>query len=425
MPPWREIYAETREKLAISPHTKDDFYKIMSEAVRTRLNADTKVKEMFITFLKYALREYKSTDGYRWASILPATFVQWLSEVRKKEITLSDLDSPNLTTEDAVYFTEEYSTSVFVQAHVRAALIKFGKFLEPRGYISKYPFIDMKVEMPRARRTIIYNEAMLDDFYNTVLFGAEQYYTLFFRIMLQTGLRPLNVYFLACGDIEYDKPQQDALDRTYYPIFIRKVAEREKMKVKEAVFKKVPPEVCYISESLKNDIVKWCGDNKLSGKGYLFKGFANLDAYDTFVRRRRESPTIASRLKFKDTRYIWYGLRDTWTSVIYALTKDPGDLIDLGGWASANIPLTVYRVSMKSCEALRIARKYEIYLPSDKRDEILDIQGRCERREPEHVPGAPVITKADLENIMSMVTKLETQLSDERQKREALEKKIR
>lgn len=33
---------------------------------------------------------------------------------------------------------------------------------------------------------------------------------------------------------------------------------------------------------------------------------------------------------------------------------------------------------MKSCETLSIAKKWEIYLPPDKRDEILDIQGRCE-----------------------------------------------
>ncbi|GFO96397.1 hypothetical protein ig2599ANME_0586 [groundwater metagenome] len=67
---------------------------------------------------------------------------------------------------------------------------------------------------------------------------------------------------------------------------------------------------------------------------------------------------------------------------------------------------------MKSCEALSIAKKWEIYLPPDKRDEILDIQGRCDRKEAERVPGAPTISTEEFDAINALVEKLEKQLAE-------------
>lgn len=318
---------------------------------------------------------------------------------------------------DASLFADAYSTKTSVQAHVRSAIIKFGKYILSEGVVTTYPFGGLKVSMPKTRRTILYNEGMLDEFYNVLLFNAERYYTLFFRLMIQTGLKPINLYYLACGDIEYDKPQTDALDRTFYPIFALKMYQREKRKIKEEVYRKMPPEAVYISESLKNDIKTWCDEKNLTGTGYLFKDFVILDAYATYIRRRRKNPTIRERLKFKDTKYIWYGLRDTWASVIYALTGSTEYLVDLGGWESEKIPLAVYNASMKSCEAMSIAKKWEIYLPPDKRDEILDIQGRCERKEIERVPGAPTISTEEFDAINALVEKLEKQLVELKKRR--------
>lgn len=409
---WKDLYTDARIKYGKAPFVKDDYYIVMSEAVKSSLNADSKLKEALLTFLKpYAFSEYKAASTYKWASIIPPTFIQWLSVQRKKKITFSDIEAPNITPDDAVFFAEQYSESPFVQAQIRSYLIKFGKFLVSRYHITRYPFGDMKVDMPLSRRTIIYNGEMLDDFYNSLLFDSPGYITLFFRMLIQTGQRPGHIYYLTCGDIEYDKPQQDALGQTFYPIFIRKMLEREKRKIKETVFKKVPPEVVYISEQLKNDIVKWCEENDLTSKGYIFKDFITLDAYDTFIRRRRERPDIYSRLKHKEVKYILYGTRHTWTSVMYSITKDIGDLIDLGGWTGANIPLTVYRVSMKSCEALEIAKKWGIYLPPDKMDEISELQARCERKEVEPAAGATTVSIEQFDELKSLVEKLEKQLS--------------
>ncbi len=416
---WRSLWSVWRAKSGISPKVKDDYAAIMSEAVRSGVNADPDVKKALLEFIKpFAFDQYKGLDGYVWAIRIPPMFVQWLSEERKKKITKKDLVFPRVTARDASLFTEAYSTKPSVQAHVRLAIIKFGKYILSEGVVTAYPFGGLKVSMPKkTRRTIFYNEGMLDDFYNVLLFNSERYYTLFFRLMIQTGLKPINLYYLTCGDIEYGKPQTDALDRTFYPILALKMYQREKRKIKEEVYRNKPPEAVYISESLKDDIKTWCDEKNLTGAGYLFKDFVILSAYDTFIRRRRKNSTIRGRLKFKDTKYIWYGLRETWAAVIYAITENTQNLIDLGGWESEKIHPTGDNASMRSCEALSIAKKWEIYLPPDKRDEILDIKGKCERNEAERVPGAPVGSMEEFDIINDIVEKLEKQLGELKRRR--------
>lgn len=407
---WNDLFTDARIKSGIHPRVKDDYYRIMSQAVKT-VNADPKLKEALQVFLTDAFDKYKSAVSYKWASITPPKFIQWLSETRKKKISFSDLEPPKTTKDDAVSFAKQYSKSENVQSQVKSYLIGFGKFLVSRYHITRYPFGDLKVDMVTERRIIVYNDEMLDDLYNVLLAGAPEYYSLFFRILIETGLRGGHIYYLTYGDIQINRPQKDALDRTFYPIFVRDMLVREKRKIKETIGKKELPEAVYISEQLKNDIVKWCDDNKLIGKGYVFKDFFAFSSFSLFIRRRRQMSHTAPRLKHKNIKYIPYGVRHTWTSVMYAVTKDAGDLIDLGGWSGVTIPLTVYRNSMKACEALAIAKKWEIYLPPDKKDEVLELQGRCERKEGEIVPGAPTVSKQQFDDLVLIVERLEKQLA--------------
>ncbi len=66
---------------------------------------------------------------------------------------------------------------------------------------------------------------------------------------------------------------------------------------------------------------------------------------------------------------------------------------------------------------LSIAKKWEIYMPPDKRDEILDLLGRCERNEAERVPGAPTISTEGFDAIEALVEKLEKQLGELKRRR--------
>lgn len=429
--PWKELFTQSRIRTEIVPVIKDDYYKIMSEGVKLFVNADPKLKEILLLYLKpYAFNAYKSEQSYKWASIIPATFIQWLSERRKRQITLSDLETPNLMPEDAALFVEDYSSSTFVQAHVRANLIKFFNFLinPARRYITTQPLGDMTTDMPISVRAIVYNKDALDEFYDGILFGAPTYYTLFFKLLLQTGLRPKHAHYLTCGAIEVNKPQKDALGRVFYPIPIREHIAREKRKVREEIAKKFPPEFVYISESLKNEIMKWCKDNKLGSDGYVFKDFFILDAAGTFIERRRKSPSIAARLKQKPDQYMLYGLRHTWASVMFAITKNVGDLIDYGGWRGQGIPLNVYRQSMPSEDALEIAKKWELYIPPDRKLEVEHLQGMIERGEARPAAPSPGLGQEEIDKLFALVNDLTSEvnrLKKAEEEREAVKKALK
>lgn len=393
---WRDLWIEAKAQSGIKPKIKDDYSKIMVEAVRTAVKADDEVKEILLRYIRtYAFEEYKSALTYRWAVKTAPMFIQWLAEIRKKKITLKDLDPPRLSADDASEFAKEYAStpatgykakkSEFIKASVRSYLINFGKYLEAKGYpkIRKYPFTGLKIKSPRTRRIIVYNNDELKEFYDIVLFGSESYIKLLWKLIIQTGLRPLHGYYINCGDIGY-KPFKDALDRTYYQIAARQILGREKRKIGEEVGKKFPPDFTYISESLRNEIIKWCESNKLPSTGYIFKDFINLGSVDDHIRRKRKNPKIQSLLKSKQ-KYMMVGLRHTWASVIYSVTGgDVGELLDLGGWAEDTTALKVYRQSLDEKEAFKIAKKWEIYLPPGKKTTIERIQaGVVEKEAPE------------------------------------------
>ncbi len=427
---WRELWVEARVRAAITPKIKDDYSKIMTEAVRTAVKADDEVKAILLSYIRTrAFEEYKAASTYQWAAILPAMFIQWLAETRKKKITLKDLNPPKTSRDDADEFAKEYAStpvkgfkakkSKYVMALVRSHLVSFGKYLEEKGYpdIVKYPFTGLKTKMPRIRRVIVYSNDELNEFYNIVLFESEPYITLLAKLIIQTGLRPLHAYYLTCGDIS-EKPFKDALDRTYYQIAAREVLEREKMNIGEEVRKKFPPDFLYISESLRNEIINWCKSNKLTSTGYIFKNFVTLDAYDMHIRRRRNKPYIQARLKSKQ-KYMLTGLRHTWASVIYAVTNgDVGALLDLGGWTEDATALKVYRASMDESEAFKIAKNWEVYLPLDRKEKIERVQAGLVKREETEVS----IPTEELEKLWEV---LEKQSEERKKDKEDYEKRIK
>lgn len=412
---WRDLWVEAKARSGIKPKIKDDYYKIMAEAVRNAVNADDKVKEILLRYIRtHAFEQYKSASTYRWAVKAAPMFIQWLAETRKKMITLKDLSPPKLSDDDANEFAKEYAGTVptgyktkpkkseYVKAQIRSYLINFGRYLEARGYpdITKYPFTGLKIKMPRPKRVIVYSNDELKEFYDTVLFGSEPYIKLFLKLIIQTGMRPLHGYYITCGDIGY-KPFKDALDRTYYQIAARQILERDKMKIGEEVGKKFPPDFIYISESLRNEIINWCKTNKLSDTGYIFKDFIELGSIDQHIRKRRKNPKIKALLKSRQ-KYIMTGLRHTWASVIYSVTgADIGELLDLGGWVEDATVLKVYRQSLDEREAFKIAKNWEIYLPPDKKTTIERIQAGVVEKE-----GAEaVVPKEELDKLWDVLEK--------------------
>ena len=70
-----------------------------------------------------------------------------------------------------------------------------------------------------------------------------------------------------------------------------------------------------------------------------------------------------------------YDLRETWASVVYNASGYDLKLVkDLGGWATANIPIQVYIATMSPEEAVKIAKKYKIFLPKSVKSAVDKIE---------------------------------------------------
>lgn len=410
---WRDLYTKARIRTGITPKVKDDYYKIMSDSITKDVNADTKLKGALKSYLSYAQTRYKTAKTFYKATRYAIMFVQWLSEDRKRTIKLTDMELPYITSIDAENLAKAFSEKDGVRESLKSYLITFVNYLISGIYpeISKDPFRTLEINMPRTSSTIVYSDEMIDEYYNSVMFGAPRYYTLFFRLQLETGQRPIGIYYLTRNDIENTKPVKDALDRTFYLILLRESNDRERRKLGESVSKqKAPADIVYVSEQLRNDIINWCDEKKITGKGYIFKKFFVRDSYTQFSKDRRENPDIASRLKYK-IKYHPYGLRHTWASVIYAITGDPQDLKRLGGWKSTETPLDVYVAEMKPCQALLIAQNWGIYLPIRIQEDIIELKEKCERREA--VPGVPAaaVSIEQFEDLKALVETLRNQLA--------------
>ncbi len=408
-PKWKSLFTNARIKLQISPKIKEDYYKIMSEAVK-EINADEQVKKAILQYYTVALKKYKSWQSYDPAVRYPAMFVQWLSERDNKKITIKDLERPipgkaryGITAADGTSFAIAVSDSEYTRAQIRSSLMGFGKFIDNERYVTSNPFTGLKVEMPRSPGSIeLYNEDELKEFFNVLLFEAEPYHTLFARLMLQTGLRPLHAYVITCGDIE-NKTTTDALGRTFYSIAALKLYDREKKKIGEEVAKKFPPSFVYISPGLRDDILKWCRENNLTDKGYIFKDSVSLYSIQEFIRRRKLRFKSKGLIK-SDKDYILYGLRHTWSAAIYAIGGIK-TLTKMGGWTNDRVALDTYAQDVDEMQAVKLLKDWDIYIIPEHKSKIERILKEVE------VPGAPTVSyQRQLDELKSHIEKLEKQL---------------
>lgn len=412
-PKWKSLFTNARIKLNIIPKIKDDYYKIMSEAVK-EINADEQVKRAILQHYVVSLKKYKSWQSYDIAVRYPAMFVQWLSERENKKITMKDMERPapgakvryGITSSDGISFAIAVSDSEFSRAQVRSSLMGFGKFLDIERYVMSNPFTGLKVEMPKSPGAVeLYNELELNEFFNSILFGSKPYHTLFSRLILQTGLRPVQAYYMTCGDIE-DKPVTDALDRTFYTIAALKIYDREKKKIGEEVAKKFPPTFVYISAGLRDDLLKWCHENSFTGRGYIFKDFAVLGSYEEFIRRRRQALKSKGLLK-SEKDYILYGLRHTWSAAIYAI-GGLKTLTAMGGWTNDKVALDTYAKDMDEKKALKTIKDWEIYIIPEHKSRIERIQKEFEE---ERVSGAPTVSTQEWESTKKLIEDLQKQVA--------------
>ncbi len=431
---YKELWAYAQYISGVTPVvTKGDYRKIAVEAVNY-VNANEAVRNQLLDFIETeAFTSMQSMSGYRMMTQISISFVQWLSEQKGYEITLEDLDFESkrnprgITASTGQRFVNDYVLekspklgepairSETSQAHVRSGLIKFFKFLEIRGKIEKYSMLGMKIGMERKINPIVYNISDLDELFNKIISGKPAYYSLFMRLLLQTGSRPGQIYPIKCRDIDVGGvPTKDALGRDFYPINPKKILEEAKKRRGEKVEKKYAPGTAMISARLKNDLEAWCKSNNLSPNDPIFEKFIQLTGIQEGIRNKVyihsgykkvadrwvEDKTRMKGLTHDPDYYTLYGLRHTWASVIYNITKDVKYVTTSGGWASgSSVPMDVYVQSRAKADVLEIVKKWEIYIDPEYKGDVEKVEKEKELAAPGAGIGADKMKALEESNI--------------------------
>ena len=450
---YRDIWSFSQDITGVSPVvTKGDYRKIAVEAVNY-VYANEAVRNQLLDYIETdAFTSMQSMSGYRMMTQIPISFVQWLSEQKKYEITLDDLDFESerkpkgITASTGQRFVNDYVPekspkpgepairSETSQAHVRSALIKFFKFLEIRGKIEKYSMLGMKTGMERKINPVVYNMSDLDEIFNKIISGKPAYYSLFMRLLLQIGSRPGQIYSIKCRDIEFGVSTKDALGRDFYPINPKKILEEAKKRRGEKVQKKYAPGTAMVSGRLKKDLEEWCKSNNLSPNDGIFEKFIQLGGIQEGIRNKAHILSgykkVADRFVLDKTRmkalthdpdyYTLYGLRHTWASVIYNITKDVKYVTTSGGWASgSSVPVDVYVQSRAKKDVLEIAKKWEIYIDPEYMGDV----ERIEKEEEKAAAPAAAMGEEQLKRLEDAQKLLIEQLNAMAKKIEELEGK--
>jgi len=360
-----EIYlAEARSRLEALP-VEDDLRDVL---------------ESYLTVV--APERYSSITTLR-KNVLPwiTEFIEFLAKRRKRKLTLDDLDLTRLKGADIQMFLSRKSKSKSVQRTVYSFISVFGKWLEDEGYVQKFPKV--KIVIPKAPPEVRAERkigkprtlAELDRIFDVVAMPSPKVpreripiFKYFYKLLLQTGLRPAHALMFKLGDFSEENVEwvEDVWGRPFVKLPSFRIVEREKSERGEIITKKIPAPYVFVSESLYNEIYSYCIEE------------LGLD-YDDYIcpipmrTLQRRAQLIAEMTGIKD--FSMYDFRDTWASVIYNCSGyDVSLIVEMGGWSSSQIPVDIYARTMKPSEALEIARKYEIFLPETIREKVEAIE---------------------------------------------------
>jgi len=354
--------------------------------------------EKISTYLLFVApyRKYKSLESLRKRVLryIPA-MVEYLYKKLRRPIEIHDFDRKHFTPTSFEMFITEFTKAPHEQYNMSCYLQSFGRWLEdevgirfprasfkrPRG--KEYPEYYLR-EVARGGKKVSYKVGKgvvrkpeeLERIFAAVEqlskwrepLRAEQL-KIFFHLLFQRGLRPEHALSFRVGDFEEVATWvTDALGRKFVTMDFWEILRREKRRFGFDMSDiKLAPMVVEISESLYKRVLKMVDRYGLSSDDFVFN--MTHSATEDAMKRIRDLSGI------KD--FSRYDARDTWASVIYNIAAylDTGIveysrgqairlLQQMGGWSTMNVPLMHYVGMLTPSEALLIAEKYEIYLPS-------------------------------------------------------------
>ena len=300
-------------------------------------------------------------------------FVEYLYEAKgRKTLGLQSLDIANLKRPDLTSFLITRSKSPSTQDSYRKILMTFRSWLidnYPKE-ITVFPRVKPREEEEDLAKVIDarHGRVLTDEQINmcrtaikTMRRPANEYYWIYVNLLLHCGLRPLHAVMLRVRDVLGAEIVRDVFDRVFYKVPFFERVKAEKKLISERVHLKRPPSALYLPEDLKTYIEEYITRNKLSEDDLLVPV-----AVDTIKSKITE---IGERLGIKKLTSTCF--RDTWVSIIYGATGFNADAVaELGGWKEKETILKHYKENVRPTEAIRLLKKYNIYLPKSYAEHV-------------------------------------------------------
>jgi integrase len=297
----------------------------------------------------------------------------------RKKLGIECLDIKNLDEPVIMSFLMSKSPSMAGQNRYKKFLMKFrdwiskgkwGRVIHPFAYIEEREEAKPLSVSLEGRHGRLLTEAEIDATFGAVTGmkrPANEYYGIFLRLLLVTGLRSVHALELRAGDVlKSAHTTDDALGRVFHRIRLWETVKKAKEAEREWIPKVKPVvENIYIPPELQKMIEAYIVNYKLNAKDKLIPVTRN--------GVHRTMTLLSEKTKIPDLTATCF--RNTYASIIYACTGWDADAVMLhGGWREPKTILDHYRNVVDPGEALKLLKKYGIRVDAKYADRLKSIE---------------------------------------------------
>jgi len=342
--------------------------KIRLEKLRRKRLIDRELYKYLSDYLLVDAPEriYASGVTYRrYVVPILLRFIEFIANREGKVLGVRDLDDTVLSRTDITAYLVSVSPSESERNKHRKILMTFRKWLYDSPARVRLPYYEERKEEKPMYETIAARkgELLTLEEIEKVLAAvralkapANEYYEIYFRLLLASGLRPDMGLAFRIEDIMGGVPVKGCMgyDFTQVECFNR-IRQMKRLRG-EWIHKKRPPDYIYLPMDLREMIDEYVRRHNLDEKDKLVP-VSYSSVKDEIVRLR-------GRLNIPDLTL--YCFRNTWVSVIYVVSGyNVGVVEELGGWRESGTVLKHYKEKMKVEQAAEIFQKYKLYIPEE------------------------------------------------------------
>jgi len=347
--------------------------KIRLEKLRQKRLIDKELHKYLSDYLLSYAPEmvYASGRTYR-ASVVPiiTRFIEFIARRENKQLGVKDLDDTVLSQTDITAYLVSVSDKPAERNKHRKILMTFRKWLYDSPARVRLPFYPERKEEKPMKETVDSRKGYVlkPDEIEKILVAtkgirapANEYYEIYFRLLLTSGLRPDAGLVYKVEDIMGGVPVKGCMGYDFVQVECFSRIRQMKRLRGEWIHGKRPSDYIYLPMELRDMIDEYVRRHNLDEKDYLIP--VKLGSAEEELGRLRE------RLNMPDLSL--YCFRNTWASVVYVVSGyNVGVVEELGGWRESGTVLKHYKTTIEVEWAAEIFQKYKIYIPEEYEEAV-------------------------------------------------------